>query len=136
MSIVKALKAAYHGIRIGPGDAGDECVLVNGQIVVWDRPEPQPDEATLLADYDPLPNAKADRIAAINAETRSRLLTRFGDPAEQVSRSIGVYGLTEKAALETGIAATIDASNTASDAVTEATTIAEVEAVAVTWPVI
>ena len=79
---------------------------------------------------------KSQRITAINTECRARLLARFGDPAEQVSRSIGVYGLAEKSALETGIAATIDASNTASDAVTAATTIAEVEAVTVTWPAI
>lgn len=80
--------------------------------------------------------SKAQRITAINTECRTRLLARFGDPAEQVSRAIGVYGLAEKSALETGIAATIDASNTASDAVTAATTIAEVEAVTVTWPAI
>lgn len=80
--------------------------------------------------------AKAARIAAINAECRSRLLARFGDAAEQVSRSIGVYGLAEKSALELGIAATIDASNTASDVVTAATTVQEVEAVTATWPAI
>ena len=79
---------------------------------------------------------QAQRITAINAECRARLLARFGDPAEQVSRSIGVYGASEQAALSTGIAATVDASNTASDAVTAATTIEAVEAVAVTWPVI
>ena len=79
---------------------------------------------------------KAQRITAINTECRTRLLARFGDPAEQVSRSIGVYGTAEQAALSTRIAATIDASNTASDAVTAATTIAEVEAVTVTWPAI
>ena len=83
-----------------------------------------------------LTRGKAARIAQINAECRSRLLTRFGDPAEQVSRSIGVYGATEKAALESGISATIDASNVASDLVTAATTVQEVEAVTVTWPVI
>lgn len=94
----------------------------------------QPTQAEL--DAAALPATQAQRIAAINTECRARLLARFGDPAEQVSRSIGVYGLAEKSALETGIAATIDASNTASDAVTAATTIAQVEAVTVTWPVI
>ena len=79
---------------------------------------------------------KPHRIAAINEEVRARLLARFGNPAEQVSRSIGVYGASEQSALSTGIAATIDASNTASDAVTAATTIEAVEAVTVTWPVI
>lgn len=80
--------------------------------------------------------SKAQRITAINTECRARLLARFGDAAEQVSRSIGIYGQSEKSALETGIAATIDASNTASDEVTAATTVEEVEAVTVTWPAI
>lgn len=80
--------------------------------------------------------AKAARIAAVNAECRTRLIARFGDAAEQVSRSIGVYGATEKAAMETGIAATIDASNTASNAVIAAADIAAVEEVTVAWPVI
>ncbi len=100
----------------------------------WYATTAQPTETEINAAA--LPAAKAQRITAINTECRTRLLARFGDAAEQVSRSIGVYGLAEKSALETGIAATIDASNTASDAVTAATTIAEVEAVAVTWPVI
>lgn len=86
--------------------------------------------------YNPVPYAQEQRIAAINAECRSRLLARFGDPAEQVSRSIGVYGLAEKAALESGVAATIDASNTASDAILAAQSVAAVGAVTVAWPVI
>lgn len=95
---------------------------------------PQPTQAAI--DAAALPATKAQRITAINTECRARLLARFGDPAEQVSRAIGVYGLAEKSALETGIAATIDASNTASDAVTVAATIEAVEAVTVTWPAI
>ena len=80
--------------------------------------------------------SKAEKVREINTDCRSRLLARFGDPAEQVSRSLGIYGATEKSAMETGIAATIDASNTASNAALTATTVAAVEAVAVTWPVI
>lgn len=108
----------------------------NGQMLAFWSPAlgPQPTQAEL--DAAVLPATKAQRITAINTECRARLLARFGDPAEQVSRAIGVYGLAEKAALEAGIAATIDASNMASDAVTAATTIAEVEAVTVTWPTI
>jgi hypothetical protein len=100
----------------------------------WFAQSPRPTEAEIEAAA--LPTYRALRTAQINAECRARLLARFGDPAEQVSRSIGIYGLAEKSALETGIAATIDASNSASDAVTAATTIAEVEAVTVMWPVI
>lgn len=79
---------------------------------------------------------KAVRIATINAECRTRLIARFGAAEEQVSRVLGVYGAAEKAAIETGIAATIDASNTASDAVLAAATVQDVGAVSVSWPVI
>jgi hypothetical protein len=86
--------------------------------------------------YDPVPLAKEQKIAAINAECRSRLIAAFGDAPEQVSRSIGIYGATAKQQMEDGIASTIDASNVASNAVLAATTVAAVEAVTVTWPAI
>ena len=92
-----------------------------------------PSEAAIAAAE--LPAAQDARIKQINAECRSRLFARFGEPAEQVSRSLGVYGATEKAALTDGLASTIDASNEASNAVLAATTIPDVEAVTVTWPV-
>lgn len=82
------------------------------------------------------PAAKAARIAKINAECCARLLARYGPAEEQVSRAIGVYGATEQADMQAGIAATIDASNTASNAVLAAADIAAVEAVTVTWPAI
>ena len=117
---------------------GGNCDLADDgtglRITRWGLPVPQPTQAEIGAAT--LPATKAQRITEINTECRARLLSRFGDPAEQVSRAIGVYGLAEKSALESGIAATIDASNTASDAVTAATTIEAVEAVAVTWPTI
>lgn len=80
--------------------------------------------------------AQADKMAAINAECRTRLLARYGSAEEQVSRAIGVYGAQEQADMQAGIAATIDASNTASNAVLAAADIAAVEAVTVTWPAI
>ena len=83
-----------------------------------------------------LADAKAKRIAAINAECRARLLARYGMAEEQVSRAIGVYGAQEQADMQAGIAATIDASNTASNAVLAAADIAAVEAVSVSWPAI
>lgn len=79
---------------------------------------------------------KAMKIAGINFECRSRLLARYGSAEEQVSRSLGIYGASEKSAMETGIAATVDASNAASNVVIGATTITDVEAVTVTWPAI
>lgn len=133
MSISNAILYIYPGIdlrvnvRVENDGAGEK-------IGFWGDPRPQPTIAELAAAE--LPAAKDQRIAAINAECRSRLLARFGDAAEQVSRSLGIYGATEKAAMETGIASTIDASNTASDAVLAAADIAAVEAVTVTWPVI
>jgi hypothetical protein len=77
---------------------------------------------------------KAARIAAINAECRARILAAW--PIEkQVSALAGVYGAAQRTAMETLIAAHIDASNTASDLVTAATTAQDVEAVTVAWPV-
>jgi hypothetical protein len=76
------------------------------------------------------------KIAAINAECKARLIARYGPAEEQVSRSLGIYGATEQQAMQAGIAATIDASNTASNQVLAAADEAAVEAVTVTWPVI
>ncbi len=107
----------------------------NGDInVLWLVPgqEPEPDAVLAAA----LPAAKAQRIAAINADCRARLLARYGPAEEQVSRSIGVYGAQEQADMAAGIAATIDASNTAANAVLAAADIAAVEAVSVSWPAI
>ena len=136
MSLYHALVAAYPGITVGPSLGEAECVLLGDKISGWRRAEPKPSEAALLAAYDPMPDAKANRIASINAECRARLIARFGPAEEQVSRSVGVYGAAEQQALASGIAATIDASNTAQNAILAAADIAAVEAVTVTWPVI
>lgn len=80
--------------------------------------------------------AKSVRVDAINTECKSRLFARYGPAEEQVSRALGIYGQAERDAIEAGIAATIDASNTASNAVIAAADVAAVEAVTVTWPVI
>lgn len=122
-----------------PGiDLERECVIVDSgagpTISKWIRPEPQPTQAEI--DAAMLPAAKGQRIAAINAECRARLIARFGPAEEQVSRSVGVYGAAEQQALASGIAATIDASNAASNAILAAADLAAVEAVTVTWPVI
>lgn len=133
MNLHAVISYLFQGI-----DFEQECLLQDDgagpYIKAWRRPEPQPTQAEIEAAA--LPVSKAERITTINAECRARLLARFGDPAEQVSRAIGVYGASEQSALTTGIAATIDASNTASDAVTAATTVEEVGAVTVTWPAI
>ena len=104
------------------------------RIAVWNDPRPQP-TAQQIADAA-LPAAKAIKIAAINAECKSRLFSRYGPPEEQVSRALGIYGQAERDAMSAGIAATVDASNVASNAVISAVDLAAVEAVTVTWPVI
>ena len=95
---------------------------------------PAPSQADLEAAV--LPAAKANRIAAINAECRARLIARFGPAEEQVSRSVGVYGAAEQSALKIGIELMVDAANAAQNAILAAADIAAVEAVTVTWPVI
>jgi hypothetical protein len=102
--------------------------------IKWLAASPQPSEADINAAA--LGVVKEHKIASINAECRSRLLARYGPAEEQVSRSIGVYGATEQQAMQAGIAATIDASNVASNAVLAAADEAAVEAVSVSWPVI
>ena len=104
------------------------------ELVSWNASSKPPSMDEI--DAARLPAAKSMRITAINTECRARLTTRFGNAEEQVSRSLGVYGAAEKTAITNGIAAMIDASNTASNAVLAASTILDVEAVTVTWPVI
>lgn len=103
-------------------------------IKAWNDPRPQPTEQQ-IADAA-LPAAKAVRIAAINTECKSRLFARYGQPEEQVSRALGIYGQAERDAMQAGIAATVDATNVASNAIIAAADLAAVEAVTVTWPVI
>ena len=105
--------------------SGGEYTLVMGDGTVR-----VPTLAEMLAAF------KTAKLAAINVECRARLVARFGDALEQNSRVLGVYGAGERDAMLSGISATIDATNTASGAVDAATTIANAEAVAVTWPVI
>ena len=79
---------------------------------------------------------KASKIDDMNAEVRTRLIARYGTAEEQVSRALGVYGVAEQEAMAAGIAATIDSSNVAQNAILAATDAATVEAVTVAWPVI
>jgi hypothetical protein len=133
MMLAEALKFLRPDIDFLQG-----CVLQDDgagpYIKAWRHPELQPTQAEIEAAA--LPVSKAGRIAAINAECRARLLARYGPAEEQVSRTIGVYGAQEQSDMQAGIAATIDASNTASNAVLAAADIAAVEAVTVTWPAI
>ena len=79
---------------------------------------------------------KASRIKADRTECRRRLTEYYGDALEQVSRASGLYGATAQANHAAGVSAAIDASNVARDLINAATTVAEVEAVTVAWPVL
>jgi hypothetical protein len=136
VSLPQVIEYLYPGIRqpfdCACGQAQDGVI----SIVYWnaDLLGPQP-SAQALEDAK-LPAAKVLKIAAINAECRARIISRFGDAFEQVSRTNGYYGQAERDVMDAGIPATIDASNVASNAVLAATTVAAVEAVTVTWPAI
>lgn len=112
----------------------DVVIQADSGIVEWRRPEPQPTLAEI--DAAELPAAKAARIEADRQECRRRLTEHYGDALEQVSRASGLYGETARANHAAGVEACIDASNTARDAINAATTVAAVEAVTVSWPVL
>lgn len=114
----------FSALRLSDGSIG----------ITWRSSQPQPTQQEI--DAAALPAAKWKRIEAINSECRVRLITRYGSAEEQVSRSLGIYGQVERDAMQTGIAATIDASNVASNSVLAAADIAAVEAVSVSWPAI
>lgn len=61
--IAAAIAHLFPGITFHPGG---ECELLNSQIAVWRRPEPQPTQAEI--DAAMLPAAKAQRIALIKAK--------------------------------------------------------------------
>jgi hypothetical protein len=109
-------------------------MIVDDRIVNWNRPEPQPTPAELAAAE--LPAAKAVRIEADRQECRRRLTEHYGDALEQVSRASGLYGETARANHAACVEAAIDASNTARDAINAAVSVAAVEAVTVSWPVL
>jgi hypothetical protein len=106
------------------GCTDDELAALDITKVV-EAPPTQP--APTLAD------TKARRVAAINFDCQTRIMGAW--PIEkQISALAGIYGAAELEAMTTFIDAHIAASNTASDAVDAATTIAAVEAVTVVWP--
>ncbi|MBK7186936.1 MAG: hypothetical protein IPH85_13650 [Ignavibacteria bacterium] len=81
-----------------------------------------------------LPAIKSAAIASNRAECSSRIYARY--PAgRQLSALAGLYDSANVATMVDWIAANISAENTAADLIEAATTVAEVEAVAVVWPV-
>ena len=69
--LANALLQIYPDLRFGPNETGVECAIYreNGvdSIVQWSRPEPQPNEADLLAAFDALAWAKAEKKAELAA---------------------------------------------------------------------
>lgn len=69
MMLINALLQQYPDIQFGPNEPGVECAIFreNGveSIVQWNRPEPQPNEAELLANFDPLAWAKTEKKAEL-----------------------------------------------------------------------
>lgn len=125
MSITTYLTQMIPG-AVGAADYGDGTYRVD----LDDGASRAATAAEILAAH------KARKIADINFDCRTRLIARYGTAEEQVSRAVGVYGVTEQQGMQAGIAATIDASNAASNVVLGSTTIVQVEAVTATWPVI
>ena len=60
------LQTLFPGIKIGPGDDGDECILGDRGIAKWRRQERQPTEAELQA-------AEPAALAAQQAEEAKRV---------------------------------------------------------------
>jgi hypothetical protein len=112
----------------------DYGLAADGSVAFWRRPEPQPTPAEIEAAR--LPATKAQRIEQDRQECRRRLTEHYGDALEQTSRFAGGYGEFAKANILTGTVAARIASNVARDQINAATTVAEVEAVTVSWPVL
>jgi len=103
------------------------------RIARWVIATPQPTPSEIAAAE--LPAAKWWRKSAINAEATTRITTKY--PLEkQISANLGVYPQAYRDTMASEIASVISASNAACDSVDAATTVAEVDAVTVNWPVI
>lgn len=63
--LANQIAALFPGIRIGPGDDGDECVLSESGIAKWNRPEKQPTPQELQA-------AEPAAVAALQAKATEK----------------------------------------------------------------
>ena len=106
MNRAELIRFLYPGIVIGPGDALDECVLAEGGITKWSRPEPPPTDDDLLAAF--VPAAKAAKVSTIKVSARVRILARIPEwrQANMTARAVelvalGQTGGAEWAAMQT-----------------------------------
>lgn len=109
--------------------AGHVLVQRNG---VWESDDDAAVQAIVDA-YDPLPGAKAEKLAAIRAEAQERIFALY-PPWRQSNAALGLVPEADVLAMQDFIADHIDASNAAEDAIDAATTVAQVEGVTPTWP--
>ena len=105
------------------------------QLLAAAAAEPEPQRLLFVFAAAELPAAKAHGITTHRAECSRRIFDRY--PAgRQLSALAGLYDSANVATMTDWIAANIAAENTAADLIEAATTVAEVEAVTVAWPVI
>lgn len=101
--------------------------------LTWNHSDPKPTEQE-VADAE-LAATKAAKLKTIRAEAQAIIIAKW--PLwRQVNAVGGIYPQATQDEMDADIVSVIEASNTAEAAVTAATTVADVEAVAATWPVI
>jgi hypothetical protein len=131
--LVNALRAAYPNIdfenQVNLKDSGGSIT-----ITAWNRQEPEPDLDALVASYDPLPDARTEALAAIRTQAKQIIEAKW----PQWLQSNIALGLDPDLAQDCtdDIAAVRAASNAAEDKINAAVTVAEVEAVSASWPVL
>lgn len=130
--LAEILMYLFPGIKPGidfqlAGDAGGQ------RIAEWNYHLPQPTKAEI--DAAMLPAIRAAVIEQINTEASLRILESY--PLEkQSSANLGIYPQAYTDKMIADIAAVIQASNDACDAVLAAVDVVGVGAVTVNWPVI
>jgi hypothetical protein len=120
---------------MGFAPLNDFELIVNesGARLVWYVSAPQPTEAEI--DAAALGAYKAAAIAANRAEARSRIEARWPDTIQR-SAALGVYPQAVVDEMRADIASVVAAENAAADAIDACTTVEQVLAVTVNWPVI
>ncbi len=102
-------------------------------IEAWNSSDPQPTEQE-IADNE-LPAAKADKTAAINAEAERVILAKWPYWAQHDCNN-GVYPPDVSDTYKQDVVDVINAADGGTAQVDTATTVEQVEAVTVTWPVL
>lgn len=129
MALIWGEKYSVAGLRALIAEAGVYVRVVDGVEECSDETAAQ----AIIDGYDPLPPAKAEKLAAVRAEAQARIFAIY--PAwRQSNAALGIVPDADVLAMQDFIADHIDASNAAEDAIAAATTVAEVEGVTPLWP--